>query len=238
MDAFMNLFEIHSEFALQWQIVARCFVAAVCGSIIGIERKNRLKEAGLRTHLILAMGSALMMAVSKYAFFDILRYGTMLGVQVKLDPSRVAAGIVSGVGFLGAGTIFVRKQVINGLTTAAGLWVTSGIGMAICAGMYIPGIAATLILFLAQVFLHKNYAFLSFPVSDQIILRVYDEPNAIHKVSEAFATHDIEVRSLKYDKLEDNILEVECFVRLPKNYTLVNVSQDFIQYDFIKSMEA
>ena len=238
MSAFMNLFEIHSEFALQWQIVLRCFVAAICGGIIGIERKNRLKEAGLRTHLILAMGSALMMAVSKYAFFDILRYGNELAVQVKLDPSRVAAGIVSGVGFLGAGTIFVRKQIINGLTTAAGLWVTSGIGMAIGAGMYIPGIAATVILFVAQVFLHKNYRFLSFPVSDQIILRVADEPDVIKRVNAAFAEHDIEVRSLKFDKIDDGILEVECFVRLPKEYTLINAAQDFEQYDFIKSMEA
>ena len=230
--------EIHSEFLLQWQIVGRCLVAALCGSVIGIERKNRLKEAGLRTHLILAMGAALMMCVSKYAFFDILRFCRDSGFDIKLDPSRVAASIVSGVGFLGAGTIFVRKQVINGLTTAAGLWVTSGIGMAIGAGMYIPGIAATLILFMAQVFLHKNYSFLSFPVSDQVILRVPDEPNIIHRVNDAFSSHDIEVRSLKFDKRDDDLLEVECFVRLPKNYTLVNLSEDMKKHDFIKSLEA
>ena len=89
-----------------------------------------------------------------------------------------------------------------------------------------------------QVFLHKNYRFLSFPVSDQIILRVADEPDATKRVNAVFAEHDIEVRSMKFDKLDEGLLEVECFVRLPKEYTLVNAAQDFTKYDFIKSMEA
>ena len=81
--------QITNEFILQFELIGRCLLAALCGALIGIERKNRLKEAGLRTHLIVALGSALMMEVSKYGFFDVLRYGMQLGVEIKLDPSRV-----------------------------------------------------------------------------------------------------------------------------------------------------
>ncbi len=94
------------------------------------------------------------MVVSKYAFFDIITPGLYNGVEVRIDPSRVASTIASGIGFLGAGMIFVHKNNITGLTTAAGIWATSGVGMAIGAGMYSVGIAATVIIIVAQVVLH------------------------------------------------------------------------------------
>ena len=100
----------------QLELLVRLIVAGICGSLIGYERKNRLKEAGIRTHMIVALGSALVMIVSKYGFADVLLLHNYI-----LDPSRVAAQIVSGIGFLGAGIIFVRKQAISGLTTAAGI---------------------------------------------------------------------------------------------------------------------
>ena len=128
--------------------VARLVLAAACGILIGYERKNRSKEAGVRTHCVVACASALMMILSKYAYSDVV------GEYVKLDPSRVAAGVVSGIGFLGAGMIFVHKKTVTGLTTAAGVWATSGIGMAIGAGMYVTGISAALIILLIQVILH------------------------------------------------------------------------------------
>nr|WP_242488098.1 MULTISPECIES: MgtC/SapB family protein [Bacillus] len=108
--------------------------------MIGIEREIRSKEAGLKTHFLVAVGSALIMVVSKYAFSDIV-----FEEHTSLDPSRIAAQVVSGVGFLGAGTIIIQKQVVKGLTTAAGLWATAGIGLAIGAGMYVVGIGATIL---------------------------------------------------------------------------------------------
>lgn len=132
------------------QYIVRLLTAAICGALIGFERKNRSKEAGVRTHCLVACASALMMILSKYAYFDLMQYSEF----VKLDPSRVAAGVVSGIGFLGAGMIFVHKKTVTGLTTAAGVWATSGIGMAIGAGMYLIGGAATLIILLIQVVLH------------------------------------------------------------------------------------
>ena len=135
----------------------RVLLAGICGLIIGMERRNRSKEAGIRTHFVVACGAAIMMIVSKYAFFDVIQQGAMGNVEVRLDPSRVASTIASGIGFLGAGMIFVHKNTITGLTTAAGIWATSGVGMAIGSGMYIFGIAATVIIVLAQYVLHIDF---------------------------------------------------------------------------------
>jgi putative Mg2+ transporter-C (MgtC) family protein len=123
---------------------------------VGIERKNRAKEAGTRTHFVVACGAALIMVISKYAFFDLITDPVFLGADVRLDPSRVASTIASGIGFLGAGMIFVHKNTVIGLTTAAGIWATSGIGMAIGAGMYVIGISVTFIILIAQILLHMN----------------------------------------------------------------------------------
>lgn len=121
--------------------VLRLFVAGMMGAVIGLEREYRAKEAGYRTHFLVAVGSALMMLVSQYGFSDILS-GPW---NVRLDPSRIAAQVISGIGFIGAGTIILQKQIVRGLTTAAGIWVTAGIGLTIGAGMYRLGISATLL---------------------------------------------------------------------------------------------
>ncbi|NBK99269.1 MAG: MgtC/SapB family protein [Erysipelotrichia bacterium] len=137
------------------ELLLRIFLSAICGAAIGYERKNRHKEAGIRTHILVAIGAALMMIVSKYGFDDIL------GLKgIALDPSRIAAQIVTGVGFLGAGIIFVRNHMVNGLTTAAGIWVTSGIGMAIGSGLYVIGIVSALGVVLIQIILHLPLSFL------------------------------------------------------------------------------
>mgnify|MGYP000675893301 CR=1 FL=1 len=124
----------------------RILIAGICGGLIGYERNNRLKEAGIRTHLIVALAAALIMVVSKYGFSDVT---TLKGVA--LDPSRIAAQIVTGVGFLGAGTILVTKShEIKGLTTAAGLWAVSIIGTAIGAGFYTGGTVCYAFILLAM----------------------------------------------------------------------------------------
>lgn len=121
-----------------FDFILRIFVAGLMGALIGLEREYRAKEAGYRTHFLVSMGSALLMIVSQYGF------DTLLGeTGIGLDPSRIAAQVVTGIGFIGAGTIIINKQIVRGLTTAAGVWVTSGIGLAIGAGMYVLGICAT-----------------------------------------------------------------------------------------------
>ncbi len=124
------------------EFIFRVFVAALLGGMIGFEREYRAKEAGLRTHFLVAMGSALFMIVSQYGF------DAVLSTSITLDPSRVAAQVVSGIGFIGAGTIIFQKHVIKGLTTAAGLWVTSAIGLACGSGLYLLSVASTLLVLL------------------------------------------------------------------------------------------
>ena len=119
-----------SSFEFQMVCAVRLILASCCGLCIGIERTNRLKDAGIRTHLIVCMGAALMMLVSKYGFFDV----SPLTEFFKADVSRVASSVVAGVGFLGAGIIFERNRSVTGLTTAAGIWTTAGIGMAMGGG--------------------------------------------------------------------------------------------------------
>lgn len=121
-------------------------LATVLGFVIGFERKFRSKEAGVRTHTVVCFGAALIMVVGKYGFADVKSF----------DGSRIAAQIVSGVGFLGAGIIMFRQQEVRGLTTAAGIWATAGVGMAAGAGLYIVATAATAILVLAQCLMHTK----------------------------------------------------------------------------------
>ena len=137
-----------------WDFLLRLVCAAVAGFIIGFERKSRSKEAGVRTHTLVAIGAALMMIISKYAFSDLSAEGVFADGIRGVDGARIAAQVVSGVGFLGAGIIMYRRDSLRGLTTAAGIWATAGLGMAFGAGMYIIGTVATFIMLSLQIFLH------------------------------------------------------------------------------------
>lgn len=128
-----------------WRQAAELALALVLSALIGLEREIRQKSAGLRTHTLVGVGAALFMLISKYGFTDVLEPG-----RVVLDPSRVAAQIVTGVGFLGAGLIFVRRDAVRGLTTAAAIWVTAAIGSASGAGLPVLAVLATGIYVLKQ----------------------------------------------------------------------------------------
>ena len=126
------------------EFILRLFAAAVMGGAIGLERGYRAKEAGFRTHFLVALGSALFMIVSQYGFEELLFQTQASGLSVRVDPSRVAAQVVSGIGFIGAGTIIFQRHVVKGLTTAAGLWVTAAIGMTCGSGLYMLAMASTI----------------------------------------------------------------------------------------------
>ena len=139
MEDFLGYFSIGQ---LWWCL--DLLLASILGFFIGLERKIRSKEAGIRTHTVVSFGSALMMVISRHAF------------EEGVDTSRVAAQIVAGVGFLGAGIIVYKKNLVHGLTTAAGVWTTAGVGMACGGGLWIIAIVATAILILVQYFLHRK----------------------------------------------------------------------------------
>lgn len=130
--------------------IFRILFAAICGFLIGYERESRLKEAGLRTHMIISLSAALMMIISKHAFSDVVSN------TIKLDPSRVAAGAVTAISFIGTGVIVTKRSSVIGITTAAGLWATVGVGMAIGAGLYFEALATTFIIIIVQVISHLD----------------------------------------------------------------------------------
>ena len=163
---------------LELRYLVSVLVAVVLGFAIGYERKLRFKEAGIRTHTIVCAGSALIMVVSKYGFGD----------SLEADASRVAAQIVSGIGFLGAGIIIYRKHEIHGLTTAAGVWATSGVGMAAGAGLYIVAAGATVIIIAIQCLFHLNCKLFRTKKYFQIKICFVNGGEECGKVKELFQT--------------------------------------------------
>src|SRR5665213_2633556 len=123
-----------------WELILRLCIAAGLGSLIGAERERLIWAAGLRTHMLVCVGSCLFMVVSEYGF------SSVIGPGVILDPSCVAAQVVSGIGFLGAGSILLRGNLVRGLTTAASLWTVAAIGLAVGGGLYVEAVSATIII--------------------------------------------------------------------------------------------
>ena len=127
-----------------WTFILRLLTATVLGAVIGFEREYHAKEAGIRTHLLVALGACLFMILSVYGFDFMLDRD-----HVSFDPSRIASQVVTGIGFIGAGTIILQKQMVRGLTTAAGLWVTAAIGLACGNGMYIVAVVTTAVVLIS-----------------------------------------------------------------------------------------
>lgn len=180
--------------SVDFDFIIRIGVAGLLGAMIGIEREIRSKEAGLKTHFLVAVGSALIMVVSKYAFLDIV-----YEEHTSLDPSRIAAQVVSGVGFLGAGTIIIQKQAVKGLTTAAGLWATAGIGLAIGAGMYVVGIGATILVLIGLEIVSRIFK-VQFLFPQNITVQMFvNKHEAVQQVLETLQVKGIPILSYEVE---------------------------------------
>lgn len=177
-----------------WSFVLRLFTAGILGAVIGLDREYRAKEAGYRTHFLVSVGSALIMIVSQYGFQQII-----LENSVSLDPSRVAAQVVSGIGFIGAGTIIIQKQFVRGLTTAAGIWATAGIGLAVGAGMYGVGVAATILTLIGLELL--SLVFKSLGMKSSMIIFSTNEKDIIKKVTRVLSEQGYLLVSYEMEKV-------------------------------------
>lgn len=222
------------NFIIQLEYLLRLLLAAVCGSAIGYERKNRMKEAGIRTHLIVAVGATLIMIVSKYGFQD------QIGWQnISLDPSRIAAQVVTGVGFLGAGIIFMKRQSIRGLTTAAGIWATAGIGLAIGAGLYVVGLEATIIIIVAQILLHGKIKCLASTITVVLTLQIVDEPGAVRNIKKIFEQEKITIINFmtKNSKDANGILDLKIVIRENESFNNMELLCILQENPIVKSVE-
>ncbi|MEI3889825.1 MULTISPECIES: MgtC/SapB family protein [Bacillus] len=186
--------------SVDFDFIIRIGVAGLLGAMIGIEREIRSKEAGLKTHFLVAVGSALIMVVSKYAFSDIV-----FEEHMSLDPSRIAAQVVSGVGFLGAGTIIIQKQAVKGLTTAAGLWATAGIGLAIGAGMYVVGIGATILVLIGLEIVSRIFK-VQFLFPQNITVQMcINKQEAVQQILETLQVKGIPILSYEVEASQQSI---------------------------------
>ena len=186
--------------------------AGLCGMAVGIERQSRMKSAGVRTHFVVAMASALMMIVSKYGFLDVI---SINGARV--DVSRVAAGIISGIGILGGGLIFIGKQgLVSGMTTAAGIWMTVGIGMAMGARMYVLGFECTILILLMQYLVHRKFTIFKEPLRAQTMFMVDDERENVDTIIKRLEAMGIEVSRIKIEKKDENNFQLKCDIILPR----------------------
>lgn len=191
---------------LQGIFFARILLACVCGVVIGAERQHRTKSVGVRTHLMIAIASALMMLVSKYGFLDIV--GTQTGVSV--DVSRVAAGIITGIGIFGS-VIYMGKQgVATGVTTIAGVWVTVGIGMSCGAGMYLLTIGTTVIVLICQYVLHSDLWIVRQNMRMQVVLHLENGLEEYQTIVKKLEQQHIELHQIKWERKSEDILEVRC----------------------------
>lgn len=204
------------------RILADLALSALLGFCIGLERKLRYKEAGIRTHTIVCIGSALMMAISKYAFGG------------AADSARVAAQIVSGVGFLGAGMIVYQRHEIHGLTTAAGVWATAGVGMACGARLYVVAVGAALLMIGVQFFLHLNIRLFKSKKYYSIKINFYKRDNANDKIKELFSVtrfnHLVMTRN-------DGEVVISATLFTDKEFSSQRLSEIFEENKFIISIE-
>lgn len=192
--------KLNSLINTNMDFVLRLFTACILGCVIGYERKNREKDAGMRTHAIVCVGACLFMIISKYGFYDTSNY----------DASRIAAQVVTGIGFLGAGIIFVKDNIVNGLTTAAGIWATSGVGMALGAELYFIGICSCILLLLIQGLLHNISILSNEPVKGIIkVTTLYsDSANIDEDIISILKMYNIKYSDIKYSKINNELILV------------------------------
>ncbi len=230
MDAIIEFFNGYSAIIL----VIRIILAGVCGGIIGVERTLRQKDAGFRTHIVVAMGAALMMIISKYGFFDLIG----LDETLRVDATRVASNIITGISFLGAGMIFVKGTSIKGLTTAAGIWVTAAVGMAMGAGLYVVSFVSVVLLLLVQIIFHKFLiGFDKVLANDNIVpcfIQLDNTPDAVKEMKQFLKSNGIRVFDSVVNASSDNTtLTIHLNVQFAKDVDIDDVFNRYLKKESV-----
>lgn len=195
-------------------MISRLLLAVLCGAAIGFERSRRQKEAGIRTHIMVTLGAALVVIVSKYGFLDVAG-----APGINVDVSRMAANIITGVSFLGAGVIFLRGGYVKGLTTAAGIWSTAGVGCAIGAGMYIIGICTTAMIIIIQIILHCSLPNPeNMPVAELSFRTDYNQ-GVLAEIRDSMTSLNVSILRMSMKKKKDGTMIVGMTVRIPQSLT-------------------
>ena len=230
---------LNSQFDLMQNLdfFVRILFASLCGACIGFERSKRFKEAGIRTHIIVCCAASLMMIVSKYAFADLTdAAGVVYNGTRGADPARIAAQVVSGISFLGAGVIFKHGSSVRGLTAAAGLWATAGIGLAIGAGMYTVGIFTTVLVAIFQILMHKFVVGTDSLVTSHVHFTIRDS-SAFQEALDQYALEGrLQVAECSVKYLENGYVSYDVILRSSHGITIRELDAFLRQYGEVKEV--
>ena len=215
-----------------YEIIFKLALACILGAMIGLERESLNRPAGLRTYTLVCVGSALAMIVSIDIYMQYYQ-------TVNADPGRIAAQVISGIGFLGAGTIMREGASVRGLTTAAGLWVVACIGLAVGAGLYIPAVATTiLILFVLIYFIRFEQFFTGMREYKGLVIVVEDRPGQVGNIGSILGDMGVLIKNIQLTHLEnEDNLEVELLVELPSGIKISDVIEELSSMKELKSID-
>lgn len=213
--------------------LVRLVVACICGAVVGYERQQRDKVAGLRTHILISMAAALMMIISKYGFSD------AIGIPgTSVDVSRVAASIITGIGILSSGIIIIGKRGnVSGLTTVAGVWTVIGIGMAIGAGMYFVGAVSVIIVEIVQMSLHHNLAVYNRAITVTATFVLPNEDEAYDEIVKDTESRKITIGSVKWERGRDGGAIVKMNLTFPAGCSRDDVIRMMNRYEEVIAYE-
>jgi len=201
-----------------YEMIFKLALAAILGGLIGLERESLNRPAGLRTYTLVCVGSTLAMIVSIDIYLQFYQ-------TVNADPGRIAAQVISGIGFLGAGTIMKEGATVRGLTTAAGLWVVACIGLAVGAGLYIPAVATTVVILFVLIYFIKFEAFFTgMREYKGLVLIVEDRPGAVGQIGSILGDLGVLIKNIQLTRQETGgNLEVELLLDIPPHLTVEDV---------------
>lgn len=223
MDTIIN----NPWYISDWHITLRLVLALLLGGLIGLEREQNNHAAGLRTHIMVCLGATLIMLLSMYGFNAFVNE-----TNVRIDPARLAANVITGIGFLGAGTIVFNGSSISGLTTAASLWVVAAIGLSIGAGFYYPAIISTVMAFISLYILNKvEKRWLRSRKRTHVIrIEMPDRPGALAAVSAVMARRAIDIRKVNIEEKgrvgDREIIAISLSVKMPRPDVLLPVTDE------------
>lgn len=216
----------------EWVILGRLVFAAILSGIVGFEREFHGRAAGFRTHILLCIGSTLVMLTSIHIF-------DVYNAKVPCDPARIAAGVVTGIGFLGAGTIMHSKSSVSGLTTATSLWVVAGIGLAVGSGMYFAAGATTVITMITLfVFSRMEHAMIRKDWYKTLIIEAHEGVNQIKGAREVLGEYGVKVTDFEVERSEDGTgMMLKIGVKLSTSRNDDHIVQDIARLEGVKNVK-
>ncbi|MCE7793828.1 MgtC/SapB family protein [Salipaludibacillus sp. CUR1] len=219
-------------------MATRLFVAALLGGLIGLEREISHHSAGFRTHMLVSVGSCLVMLLAFFGFQDYLAANTEV---VRYDPSRLASYVISGIGFLGAGTILVQGYSIRGLTTAASIWVVAGIGLTVGAGMFGAAFLTTIIVILSLFFLGKvRFRKGEHALKKTLTIMAEEENSRLNEMVQILEANHISIHSMKTEKQniynENPMIEYRLLVEYKNENAINAVLDELHRLSFVKQV--